>query len=75
LHGFFLADNDQYEGELDRLPECGSERTDHCEGNVAKYGVSDDQKLRPIFFRNSVTMNLEQSATASDVSAGTERGV
>jgi len=24
------------------LPECGSERTDHCEGNVVKYCVADD---------------------------------
>ena len=32
----FLADDDQYDDELEQLPECGSERTDHCEGNVAK---------------------------------------
>jgi len=41
----FVADNDVYEDEIEHLPECGSERTDHCEGNVAKYCVSDDQKI------------------------------
>jgi len=34
---FYLADDDKKDDEVDQLPECGSERTDHCEGNVAKY--------------------------------------
>jgi len=38
---FFLADDDQYDEELEQLPKCGSERTDHCEGTVAKYCVQD----------------------------------
>jgi hypothetical protein len=37
----FIADNDKYEAELQQLPKCGSERTDHCEGNVAKPCVQD----------------------------------
>ena len=39
---FYLVDAERYE-DL-QLPECGSERTDHCEGNVARYCVSDDQQ-------------------------------
>jgi len=39
----FLVDDDQYDDELEQLPTCGSERTDHCEGNVAKYCVHDDK--------------------------------
>jgi len=34
---FYLADADRRDEEVLLLPECGSERTDHCEGNVAKY--------------------------------------
>ena len=42
----YLADDDKYDEELQQLPECGSERTDHCEGNVAKYCVTaNDQTL------------------------------
>ena len=36
---FYLIDDEPY-ADLN-LPECGSERTDHCEGTVAKYCVSD----------------------------------
>jgi hypothetical protein len=43
---YFIADEPKYEAEIEQLPECGngSERTDHCEGNVAKYCVTDDYK-------------------------------
>jgi hypothetical protein len=37
----YLVDDDQYDAERAQLPKCGSERTDHCEGNVAKYCVQD----------------------------------
>ena len=39
---FYLADADRREEEVLLLPECGSERTDHCEGNVAKYCENDN---------------------------------
>jgi hypothetical protein len=38
----YLADDDKYEAEIEQLPECGSQRTDHCEGNMAKYCVTSD---------------------------------
>lgn len=28
--------------QLELRPECGSEPTDHCEGNIAKYCITDD---------------------------------
>lgn len=34
---YFLGDQD-----IEKFPKCGDERTDHCEGNVAKYCLSDD---------------------------------
>jgi hypothetical protein len=39
---YYLVDQVRYE-DL-HLPECGSRPTDHCEGNVAKYCVSNDEK-------------------------------
>ena len=39
---FFSIDDEPY-ADLN-LPECGSDTTSHCEGNVVKYCVSDDSK-------------------------------
>ena len=39
---YFAADIERFE-DLN-LPECGSDPTDHCEGNVAKFCVSNDQR-------------------------------
>jgi len=39
---YYLIDEKARDAELHLLPECGSERTDHCEGNVAKYCENDN---------------------------------
>lgn len=36
---YFLGDQN-----IEKFPECGSQRTDHCEGNVAKYCLTDDDR-------------------------------
>ncbi|HET7543278.1 MAG TPA: hypothetical protein VFK05_25565 [Polyangiaceae bacterium] len=41
---YYLADNDQYEAELEQLPKCDGEGDEYCEGNVAKFCKSDDSK-------------------------------
>jgi hypothetical protein len=44
---FYFADHDQYVDELKQMPEmpeCDSERTGRCEGNVVKYCESADDK-------------------------------
>jgi hypothetical protein len=40
---YFFVDEPKYEAELEQLPECSSELTEHCEGNVVKYCVNDEQ--------------------------------
>src|SRR4051794_1371239 len=41
---FYRADRDQYYDELEQLPKCGNEPTNHCEGNVAKYCDTKDDE-------------------------------
>jgi hypothetical protein len=39
---FYIADHDQYDAELEQLPQCDGEGDNHCEGNVAKYCLTED---------------------------------
>ncbi|HKO50849.1 MAG TPA: hypothetical protein VJV79_24185 [Polyangiaceae bacterium] len=41
---FYFADHDQHMDELKQLPECDSERTERCEGNVVQYCETADDK-------------------------------